>query len=403
MKLYPMKKIILIAFSAFLIVLDLNAQTLVAYYPFNNNGNDASGFSNHASSTGGGAYVPDRNNVPASAISLNGSQIITVPNSASLSLTTKYSISAYVSQSSFAPGFQSIVSKDVGAGMNNPKWIFCIINNNTLAYHINGPGYSNGYWVYSNVFTPVLNTVYQYAMIKNGTSVSFFINGVAAGGGTLPASSYDPNIPLYIGYSEAGGNLYGTIDEVRIYNDAINPTVLPINFISFTGTRAGNTTELKWEAASQQDVNRFEIERSTDGIHFSSAGAISKHFFSIYKYMDEILKTGSVWYRIAAVNNDGSKSYSDIIRIGGQNNAGIKISSLDISNGFRVLNYSAAGFMVIRLYNSIGQPVYQSADLPPAGSSKTFLPGLPAGIYVAQIYNSNGESIFIEKIILKNY
>jgi hypothetical protein len=43
---------------------------------------------------------------------------------------------------------------------------------------------------------------------------------------------------------------------------------LPVKLISFTGTYKSNTAFLNWEAENQVNFSGYEIEKSTDGIHF---------------------------------------------------------------------------------------------------------------------------------------
>jgi hypothetical protein len=88
------------------ILLNINAkaQTLVAYYPFNGNANDASGNKNNGT-VNGAVFAKDRFGNLNSAYSFNGtSNFIQIPNSSSLQLGSSYTISAWVNHYGFYNG-----------------------------------------------------------------------------------------------------------------------------------------------------------------------------------------------------------------------------------------------------------------------------------------------------------
>ncbi len=67
---------------------------------------------------------------------------------------------------------------------------------------------------------------HHVAAVVKGNSVSFFVNGVAAGGGTLPANSATTGTNLIIGQKSFAGSsandFDGNIDDARIFNRALD-------------------------------------------------------------------------------------------------------------------------------------------------------------------------------------
>ncbi|MBX3101721.1 MAG: LamG domain-containing protein [Bacteroidetes bacterium] len=110
----------------------------------------------------------------------------------------------------------TILGKDLGPGNNQHKW-FWGLQNGRLAYHINGPGYGNGYWVYSNAFPLSLGRWYHYALTKQGDNYTFYVNGEAVGTAAMAAATYDVPASFTTGYSEPCCNMQGYIDEVRVW------------------------------------------------------------------------------------------------------------------------------------------------------------------------------------------
>lgn len=96
-------------------------------------------------------------------------------------------------------------------------------------------------------------------------------------------------------------------------------SVLPINFISFEGQLLpSKEVQLDWKAETDNQFSHFEIERSTDQNNFKVIGQVAKE--NPFTFIDEHPATGINYYRLRAVDIDGSVKYSKIIRI--NNNSG---------------------------------------------------------------------------------
>lgn len=134
-------------------------------------------------------------------------------------------IEAWVQSQGTLPGYHSntcnvILGKDEGPGNNRPKWFFGL-QNGGLAFHINGPGYWNGYWAYSDAFVqPPPGQWYHVAVVKSDNYYTFYFNGTLVGGGALPQPIVTNNAPLTIGWGEPCCQAGAIIDELRFYNTA---------------------------------------------------------------------------------------------------------------------------------------------------------------------------------------
>ncbi|MFY7963635.1 MAG: right-handed parallel beta-helix repeat-containing protein [Chitinophagaceae bacterium] len=68
-----------------------------------------------------------------------------------------------------------------------------------------------------------------------------------------------------------------------------------------------------WITASEINTAHFNIQKSIDGINFSTAGKINSKGASEYLFIDELLNNNSVvYYRLEIVDKDGSTTYSEI-------------------------------------------------------------------------------------------
>jgi len=91
----------------------------------------------------------------------------------------------------------------------------------------------------------------------------------------------------------------------------INPP-LPFHFDQLTAKLSNGLPELSWAINTVADLDRFVIERSFDGLHFASFGerlAATEQW--AYTWTDHQAAAGTNYYRIVAVDKNGSKTYSD--------------------------------------------------------------------------------------------
>jgi hypothetical protein len=117
--------------------------------------------------------------------------------------------------------FYTFIAKDVAAGNLN-KWIFGYANNfsgvaNATIFHINGV--NGSVMVRSNAWTPVIGQWYHLAVVKSGTSYTFYRDGVADGTSTS-INVPDVNGPVTLGQCEGSFHLAGALDDVRVWNVA---------------------------------------------------------------------------------------------------------------------------------------------------------------------------------------
>jgi hypothetical protein len=94
---------------------------------------------------------------------------------------------------------------------------------------------------------------------------------------------------------------------------------LPVELVYFTATVHNNQAHLEWLTASEQDNDRFEIERSLDAKSFEKIGTVKgKGTTSLetkYKFTDRTPVQGTVYYRLKQVDFDGEFAYSNVIAV----------------------------------------------------------------------------------------
>ncbi len=98
-------------------------------------------------------------------------------------------------------------------------------------------------------------------------------------------------------------------------------SLLPVQLTRFTAVLNDEQALLEWTTAGEDNNKAFEIERSTDGQHFSfvytMAGNGNTGITHQYTYTDNItnLSSPSVYYRLRQVDTDGRAVYSNPVKL----------------------------------------------------------------------------------------
>ena len=129
--------------------------------------------------------------------------------------TGNFTIDFWVRFNSLASDFNFIGNGCYGSGANTDGW-------NLMWYTSNYLQFANWLTAGQNilcqyVWTPIINTWYHIAVVRNGTRFDIYINGISIGNTTDADSITTCARPLLIGQGwDSGLNLNGWIDELRI-------------------------------------------------------------------------------------------------------------------------------------------------------------------------------------------
>lgn len=104
---------------------------------------------------------------------------------------------------------------------------------------------------------------------------------------------------------------------------------LPVNWLSFTGTEQGKAVLLQWATASENNNDYYEVERSANGLQYSSIGQVAASanpaVRNDYQYTDLNPVNGVTYYRLKQVDKDGRFRYSTVIAVNYTGNGGFEL------------------------------------------------------------------------------
>lgn len=98
--------------------------------------------------------------------------------------------------------------------------------------------------------------------------------------------------------------------------------ILPLDLLNFNGRRSNDIIKLQWQTAHEVNTRSFIIERSTDGNNFIGIAIIAakSNGNNSYGYNDFFSLSNPVYYRLKMTDLDDRFTYSNIIRVTGDQN-----------------------------------------------------------------------------------
>ena len=202
----------------------------------------------------------------------------------------------------------------------------------------------------------------------------------------------------------AGAKTY-YFDDVKFVNGA-----LPVKITSFNAAIAGNNALVKWKTETEINNDHYEIERSNDGIHFTTRGRVNGNGTSsiihTYDFTDQLTAgTPVVYYRLKIVDVDGRLSYSAIValRINGTLIGNFNVYPNPFVSDIKVAILSQeAAFAGFRIISLDGKEILNRKMAVQQGDNIIVLKDfgiLPKGNYVLEVSTPSGT---VTKKLIKN-
>lgn len=167
---------------------------------------------------------------------------------------------------------------------------------------------------------------------------------------------------------------------------------LPVKLIYFTAIADGNKVRLNWEAANEQDIRFYEIEKSLSITGFKHLSVINSLQQVQSAYTDHDLSPGRGWnyYRLKIIDKSGNYFYSSIRPV--KFAEGLEQVRVFPNPATDILNIQLPSSYInkstIRIYGTEGKFI---ADRKTAADMIVLnVKQLPAGTYIIQIIKHNG-------------
>jgi len=213
-------------------------------------------------------------------------------------------------------------------------------------------------------------------------------------------------------YSSAGPQFNSRNDVLPTSGKTFRftPTVnsLPLKLLSFVAIDNKTEVILEWKTSNEISTKNFEIQRSSDGLHFTSIATVfasgsNQSTENNYRYQDisAATLTNKIYYRLRQNDQDGKSIYSGVIVLNRKQSSAL----LNVTNPFTnqltfQLNAWQDGTAIIRIMKVSGEVLVNKNVTVTSGSNSLKLnetATLPAGTYLLNVVKGN--ETFTQKII----
>ena len=189
----------------------------------------------------------------------------------------------------------------------------------------------------------------------------------------------------------------------------VNDSPLPANLVNVKAYQKGSAIQVEWTSATEINVDKYEVEKSTDGQSFTPIGTVQARGNSTshvnYSLADHQAQTGTNYYRIKSIDKNGTVQYSSVVRVNVEKGSGaITIYPHPVMNNTITLQLSnlERGKYTVTLTNKLGQQLYSSVIEHNGGSSTQTLRitgSFPKGTYQLQVISGD---VSMTKQLIKN-
>lgn len=222
---------------------------------------------------------------------------------------------------------------------------------------------------------------YHTFYAKSNTDTEYSTIGVATGDTVIFKGKANQSFQIFSKATDNVGNIQqkdSVADITVVFGNA-----LPLKLLSFTARIVDKKTQLNWTTTNEVNTDRFEVERSTDGQHFTKIVAVpatNRSGNNNYASLDNDPATGENYYRLKQYDIDGNYTYSKIIKL------------YYGSNGFiSIAPNPARDFVDIQTSGKISQVLISDVSgkkvktFSSATGNRYSLTGISKGLYLLQV------------------
>lgn len=277
-------------------------------------------------------------------------------------------------------------------------------------------------------FNPGASFNYAYVIVNTATGI---IKGISAtsnltNSATYPAGtyavyglSYSNTISLATLNTYVGGSLSAFTANIfanpatfcanfsKNLVTVIITNPVPVGTLGLTARKDGNKAILNWKTSSEQNSSHFNVLRSGDGINFGAGmarvnAAGTSNTLKNYYYTDNAPLAKWNYYQVEEVDNDGSKTSSNIVALSFDKNGAVVLVYPNPASSMLNVEYNSVlnGSLYLRIIDSKGALVMaRTADVTAGRTTINFdISKLSAGVYMLRYIEPDGNTSNIKFI-----
>lgn len=219
------------------------------------------------------------------------------------------------------------------------------------------------FWQVNASGNPTASLTFTYAPSENAQNgntnmiAQRWVNPVSGWSLPLPSQSNPSSQSVMV----------GNVTQFGPWAVTTSQSPLPIVMLQFTAKAENNSRVVcKWTTASEINNDYFNVERSKDGIHFTSVGVVdgsgNSNVPHSYSFVDESPYQGISYYRIKQTDYNGAFTYSVVrtVTLNAANNLSLEVYPNPVVD-LLTLNSSAKSTLKINVVDAYGRTVYTTS------------------------------------------
>ena len=209
-----------------------------------------------------------------------------------------------------------------------------------------------------------------------GLTLMACANATGAGGSeVLALSNLTAGTRYYV-------RVYGTnAADANTFTITATGAALPVTLASISGVKQGLNNKLSWTTETELNNKGFELQRSADGVNFTTISfinsqAISGNSNSIlnYNYLDKGITDAINYYRLKQIDKDGSFNYSSIVLLKSAKPATVNIVALYPNPASATLTIDiespTSNYMNVEITDAAGKVILKKSSELIAGANR---------------------------------
>jgi Secretion system C-terminal sorting domain len=202
------------------------------------------------------------------------------------------------------------------------------------------------------------------------------------------------------GTNNTAANLFTItgLNELAWITLAYANAALPVKFSTLEVNCTAGKNILHWQTAQEVNSNYFKIESSGDGLSWQTDGKLPAKGNSSTPYDYYYSANNAKYYRLQAVDKDGSFIYTHIMAAACVfNEPGTRLYPNPAQTFTNlIIRKTTPGHIQVKLVNSHGQMIWQQQVLLQNNSGQLRIPlaGIAAGIYYVHVQDDTGKQVF---------
>lgn len=181
---------------------------------------------------------------------------------------------------------------------------------------------------------------------------------------------------------------------------------LPLDDIQLKASRKNGSIEISWKKETPENVVNYEIERSSDGINFEKMVTIKpktgSSLVNRYVYEDVSPLPGRSFYRLKAINPNGTSEYSTIVSAVFNDKGDIRIHPNPASQevNLYIPPELSGKKILVNVFSYSGEKMIQEEMICNSSLIKIDISKLAGGVYNLQLLVN--EAVYRKSLVIKN-